>query len=291
MDLDFADRPFRRADALSHGLISRRRLDSGCRLIRPGVCISNRATLTPMLRAMAVWEWSRGSVVLSEVSAAAVLGTEYLGEHTRASCVSHVPLKCRGWVRIHQDCLDEDDIWHVRGMAVTSPVRTAFDVARRLAFSQSVEVIDQIYQATGLTREQLADYAVRHSGLHGVRRVPAAIDASDEGAESVWETRARLAVIASGLPRPRTQLEIRWPNGEFIARVDMCWPEYRVIFEYDGDGPHSTTKQRDRDIERWNELLEAGYRVVRVRAPQLMRPNPRVLSQVRSELRAAGADV
>lgn len=192
---------------------------------------------------------------------------------------------------MHQDRLRECDVRCVGGMRVTSPVRTAFDVARRMPYPQSVEVVDALYQATGLTRRELAEYAQAHRGLRGGPRVPAVIEASDEGAESVWETRARLAVVASGLPRPRTQVVIRRADGAFLARVDMCWPEYRVVFEYDGDAPHATRAQRDRDIERWNDLHEAGYAVIRVRAPQLRGGAPKVLGQLRAALRSAGAPV
>lgn len=266
-------------------------MQSHYRLILPGVCIRNSVVLTSCLRALAVWEWSRGTVVLSGVSAAAVLGARYLGDHTHASCISRVPRRCRDWVHVHQDRLDAGDVRRVRGMRVTSPARTAFDVARRLPYPRSVEVVDALYQATGLTRAELAGYARSHRGMRGGPRVPAVIDDSDEGAESVWETRARLAVIASGLPRPRTQVVIRSADGAFIARVDMCWPEYRVVFEYDGDAPHATTAQRDRDIVRWNALHEAGYVVIRVRAPHLRGGAPTALAQLRSALRSAGAPV
>lgn len=266
-------------------------MESRYRLILPGVCIRNSVMLTPYLRALAVWEWSRGEVVLSDVSAAAVMGAGYLGDHRDASCISRAPRRCRAWVHVHQDHLDESDVRRVRGVRVTSPVRTAFDVARRVPYPQSVEVVDALYQATNLTRAVLAEYSRTHRGLRGGPRVPAVIEASDEGAESVWETRARLAVVAAGLPPPRTQVDIRRADGSFIARVDMCWPEYRVVFEYDGDAPHATTAQRDRDIVRWNDLHEAGYVVIRVRAPHLRDGAAKALGQLRSALRAAGAPV
>src|SRR5699024_8965777 len=157
--------------------------------------------------------------------------------------------------------------------------RTAFDVACRMPYPANVEVIDQIYQATGLTRRRLADYVARHPGFPGIAGAMAAVEASDEGAESVWETRARMAVVAAGLPRPETQVRIHDVHGRFLARVDMCWPQHRVVFEYDGDGPHSTRPQRDRDIVRWNDLTDAGYTVIRVRAPHLRGDLPRVLAQ------------
>ncbi|QDQ98733.1 endonuclease domain-containing protein [Tomitella fengzijianii] len=292
MDID--DAPFRGTEALASGAVSRRRLAEQHRRILPGVYLHTAAALTPLQRARAVWLWSRGRAVLAEVSAAAVLGAHYLGDHTHACCIRAAPCHLApryGWLHVHQDRLDPEDVQRVRGMAVTSPARTAFDVARRMPYPANVEVIDQIYQATGLTRRGLAEYVAEHPGFRGVAQAAAAVEASDEGAESVWETRARMAVVAAGLPRPEAQVDIRDADGAFLARVDMCWPQYRVIFEYDGDGAHSTVRQRDRDITRWNDLTDAGYTVIRVRAPHLRGAMPRVLEQLRAALRKAGAGV
>ncbi|WP_182358397.1 DUF559 domain-containing protein [Tomitella gaofuii] len=292
MDIDNA--PFRGAEALASGAVSRRRLASQYRRILPGVYLRATAALSPLRRARAVWLWSRGRAVLAGVSAAAVLGAQYLGDHTHACCIRATPHRLAPryrWLHVHQDLLDAGDVRRVRGMAVTSPARTAFDVACRMPYPANVEVIDQIYQATTLTRRRLAEYVARHPGFPGITQAAAAVEASDEGAESVWETRARMAVVASGLPRPETQVYIYDADGRFLARVDMCWPQYRVIFEYDGDDPHSTTRQRDRDITRWNDLTDAGYAVIRVRAPHLQGTMPRVLGQLRAALRKAGADV
>ncbi len=71
----------------------------------------------------------------------------------------------------------------------------------------------------------------------------------------------------------------------------MCRPQYRVVFEYDGDGTHSTRRQRDRDLTRWNDLIDAGYAVIRVRAPHLRGDLPRALAQLHTALKKAGADV
>ncbi len=292
--VDIDNAPFRGADALAAGAVSRRRLPQQYRRVLPGVYLRTAVPLTALQRARAVWQWSRGRAVLAGVSAAAVLGAQYLGDHTHACCVRATPHRLAPpyrWLHVHQDALAPEDVWRVQGMAVTSPARTAFDVACRMPYPASVEVIDQIYQATRLTRRRLAEYVARHPGFPGIAQAAAAVDASDEGAESVWETRARMAVVAAGLPRPETQVCIHDADGSFLARVDMCWPQYRVIFEYDGDDPHSTKRQRDRDITRWNDLTDAGYAVIRVRAPHLRGDMPRVLEQLRSALRKAGADV
>lgn len=55
----------------------------------------------------------------------------------------------------------------------------------------------------------------------------------DGGAQSPYETRTRLVLLAAGLPRPDTQLVVR-DRGRFVARLDMGWAAWKVAVEFDG---------------------------------------------------------
>ncbi|WP_200173568.1 hypothetical protein [Tomitella cavernea] len=107
MDIDNA--PFRGTEALAAGAVSRRLLAKQHRRILPGVYLRTTAALTPLQRARAVWQWSRGRAVLAGVSAAAVLGAQYLGDHTHACCIRATPHRLAPQYRrlhVHQDTLD-----------------------------------------------------------------------------------------------------------------------------------------------------------------------------------------
>jgi Protein of unknown function (DUF559) len=88
--------------------------------------------------------------------------------------------------------------------------------------------------------------------------------------------------------------------GEFTAlRVNAessscaawsVWERWWVIVEYDGDH-HFEPEQRNRDIERWNALEAAGWRVIRVKARQLVHGRATLIAQVTRVLRDAGAPV
>ncbi|HEX2645929.1 MAG TPA: DUF559 domain-containing protein [Candidatus Dormibacteraeota bacterium] len=81
------------------------------------------------------------------------------------------------------------------------------------------------------------------------------------------ETRLRMLLITSGLPTPCVQVPLHDESGMFIARPDLYYPERRLAIEYDG------ANHRDRiaaDNRRQNRLLEAGYRVLRFTAADIL---------------------
>nr|WP_239520910.1 DUF559 domain-containing protein [Blastococcus saxobsidens] len=67
------------------------------------------------------------------------------------------------------------------------------------------------------------------------------------------------------------QHTIRDAAGEFVARVDLAFPESRVAIEYDGAW-HAEPGQFRRDRRRLNRLVEAGWTVLHVTAADLRDP-------------------
>jgi len=54
--------------------------------------------------------------------------------------------------------------------------------------------------------------------------------------ESLLETLMVQLIRRNGaIPTPTRQFEVRGPNGVFIARVDLAWPERGVVLELDGE--------------------------------------------------------
>jgi very-short-patch-repair endonuclease len=106
----------------------------------------------------------------------------------------------------------------------------------------------------------------------------------DNGAESPQETRTRSLLIDSWLPRPQTQIGVgRW-------RIDMGWDEFKVGVEYDGPQHWTNPRRRTRDIEKYADLDNRGWRMVRVN-DELLRYRPDVIvSRVCTALRSAGAE-
>ena len=83
------------------------------------------------------------------------------------------------------------------------------------------------------------------------------------------------------------QYTVREPDGRFVARVDLAFPEQRVAIEYDGAW-HGAPGQLARDRRRLNALVAAGWTVLHVTAADLNEPEA-LLPRVRALLRAATA--
>ncbi|MHB8511112.1 MAG: endonuclease domain-containing protein [Actinomycetota bacterium] len=86
-----------------------------------------------------------------------------------------------------------------------------------------------------------------------------------------------------GLPNPVRQFVIR--DGErFIARVDLAYPEQRLIIEADGYEFHSSRSAFERDHERDIERTRLEWRVIRVTSQQLRRDPDAVIDSIRNAL-------
>jgi very-short-patch-repair endonuclease len=282
--------PFRGSHALAGGLVTDHALRHHYVRIYPDVYIHRDVPIDPAVRARAVWCWSGGRGVLAGWSAAAMLGSRWIDRGADGAIVLDDHRRPPKGLAVYRDALTLDDRVGRNGCTVTSPVRTAFDLARRLDLDTGIEAVDALYQATDLSRMELDSYTREHPGVRGVRRLRRVVELSDEGAESIWETRTRLAIVRSGLPQPTSQVRILDALGRFVARVDLCWPPWKVIVEYDGD-QHFDAPARHRDIERGNALEVLGYRVIRVKARQLTNGSAVLLDQIRHVLRQAGAPV
>lgn len=256
--------------------------------VLPNVYLHRSVELDAMARARAAWCWSGGAGVLAGWSAAAALGVKWIDPALPAAINLPGHHRQPPGLELFRDVLAPDDVRLCQSFDVTSSARTASDLARRLPLDDAVRAIDAIYQATGLTPRELDAYVRGQSGLRGIRRAREAIALSDAGAESPWETTTRLVLVRAGLPIPETQIVIHGPDGRVIARADLGWREWRVLVEYDGDH-HFDRHQRNRDIERWNALESAGWRVIRVKARQLASGRALLIDQVREVLRSYGA--
>jgi len=109
-----------------------------------------------------------------------------------------------------------------------------------------------------------------------------------QGAESRPETRLRLVLVRAGLPEPELARDLYDSRGKWLARVDLYFPEWRVVVEYDGEQHRTSSVQYDRDERRLEALIGADYSVVRVRKGQLFGHPDVAAERVARALRARG---
>ncbi|HET6731353.1 endonuclease domain-containing protein [Mycobacterium sp.] len=259
--------PFIGSEALATGAFTKRTLRSRNQLIHRNVYLPAGQRLTP---AIAAWLWSGRDATVAGMSAAALHGTNWIDADLPAE-LCRAEGAANGIV-VHRDVLRSDEICLKDGISVTTPARTAFDIGRRSAETTAVVRLDALANATGLTGDAVLAVAEHHPGVRGIVRLRTVVDLMDGGAESPQETRTRLLLVRSGLRRPQTQINVaRW-------RIDMGWEEFLVGVEYDGPQHWTDPSIRNRDIEKYAQLAERGWLIIRVNS-ELLRYRPHVVVQ------------
>jgi hypothetical protein len=89
----------------------------------------------------------------------------------------------------------------------------------------------------------------------------AASTAGYEPGDSDLEVRFARAIVAGGLPEPVQQHRVI--AGTRRCRIDLAYPELRLAIEIDGWEHHRTRSAFDDDRARANDLVVAGWNVLR----------------------------
>ena len=188
----------------------------------------------------------------------------------------------------HRELLPPSDRTLVAGVRVTTPARTALDVAHGAESLYGATAALDRFLALGLVDPQgLSEALSRHP--RGARpRMRRAVDLSDPGSHSPAESWTRVMVCGARLPRPRTQCPVETVQGLFHA--DLGWPDHRVAVEYDSAAHHCARHERARDRLRHRAMADAGWLVVSIGVHDLQRRPARLLRRLRDALFERGWD-
>jgi hypothetical protein len=243
-------RPFIGSEALGDGL-TRGQLRWNYVAALPNIYLPNDATRTILLNAEATWLWTGRTGVIAGRAAAALHGALWVDDSTPVEVITDHTRPRRGII-VREERIARDEITTSGGVQVTTPARTALDLARHLPRDTAVLHLDALAAATGVTARDALALAPRYRGARGIRRAPAALDLMDAGAQSPKETWLRLLLIDEGFPRPRTQIGVT--DGFAQAFLDMGYDDLKVGLDYDG-ALHQTDRRRYvHDVGR-NELI------------------------------------
>jgi hypothetical protein len=282
--------PFLGTEAIAAGTVNRYQLATHYRALHRNVYAAKDHQLTPVQKAVAAWLWSRRQATLCGVSAAALHGSKWIDARLPAE-VNQASQHTTQGIVLHCESLRDDEVMPIRGMPVTTPARTAFDLGRRYGLTLAVIRIDALMQATDVKSDEIDELIDRHPGMRGLVQLRRALSLADAGAESPQETRVRLVLTAAGLRPDRTQIDVFDVYGSHVGRIDMGWPQWRVGVEYDGVQHWDDPRQRTRDIDRQAELEALGWRIVRVSADMLRYRQRVIVERTRAALQAAGCRV
>lgn len=193
-------------------------------------------------------------------------------------------------IRLHTaTALPSEDLRLVTGIRTTAVERSMLDFAGSAHPDALAYAIDVAVRLELTTVDQLAAFLDRRRrrGRPGVAALDRALDQTWLGvAESRYE-RALLDMLEEAGLGGVPQYDILDADGRFIARVDVAWPLQRVALEVDGHAFHATRDQREHDAVRQNQVLVAGWNLLRCTSDQVHRRDRSITRSVGRALREA----
>jgi hypothetical protein len=259
------------AHAVAEGWLTRRQLREGPYVrVLHGVYADPSLPRDHLLRCRATSLLMPEGAALGGRSAAALLGGPAPSYGDPVTVVLPPPLKWTGprGVRVHRTDLGGREVVRLsEDLPITSPLRTAWDLAVLEILPTAVGVLDAMLRHGLLGESQLTGLLAGSAGRWGRQRVRRALDLVDVRSESPPESWVRVACALGGLPAPVPQFDVV-DDGTWLARVDLAWPEARVVVEYEGEH-HFDGLQIARDDVRLGRLVAAGWTVVRLSAADL----------------------
>jgi hypothetical protein len=145
--------------------------------------------------------------------------------------------------------IESRDIEIVNGVAVTSPCRTALDLARYRPRPDALAAVDALTHAELVALEELVDELPRFRGGRNIARAAEVISLAEPKTESPGESRLRLRIVDAGFPRPEPQIEF-FEDGVLIYRLDLGIRALQRGMEYDGER-HEQQTEYDEFRRQW----------------------------------------
>lgn len=239
------------SELLRRGALTRGQLRWNYRPIFPDIYVPKSGPLPLRRRTVGAYLWSGRNGVITGRAAAALHGALWVADGAPVEMLWRNGRPPDGIV-VRNERIGPEEITVVAGLPVTTPERTALDLARHLPRDLAVQNLDALARATGVKAADALILAERYPRARGLRRAEVALDLMDGGAQSPRESWLRLVLIDGGLPRPRTQ--IRVTDGFNEAFIDMGYDVPMVGADYEGKH-HATDRPRYvHDIGR-NELI------------------------------------
>jgi|KBSSwiStaDraftv2_1062776.scaffolds.fasta_scaffold01037_24 hypothetical protein len=226
--------PFIGSEAIANGALTRGQLRWNHTAVHPDVYLVNGQRRDIVTNAYAAWLWTGRRGVIAGRAAAALYGDPSVMDENPIELIVGLRRQRREGVVVRNERIGADEIRTIASMPVTSPTRTALDLARHLSRDEAVMVLDQLAAVTGVEYRQVVPLIERYRGARGVEGAWEALSLMDGGTRTPKETQIRLWLIDGGLPTPRTSIVLG--EGPTAAIIGMGWEDAKVgVSHYEPD--------------------------------------------------------
>lgn len=176
---------------------------------------------------------------------------------------------------------------HKAHIPLTDPLLTLFDLAGVLRFHHLEHAVDagiasRLVTLAGLRAEVQRRQARGRRGGPALRAILQGRGVLPGPPPSVLESRMYRLLCRHDLAPPVRELPVASRGHHY--RLDFAYPEAGLAVETDGYEHHATPQARDEDAARQNNLVLAGWRVLRYTWGDLTREPEYVARQVRQAL-------
>lgn len=175
--------------------------------------------------------------------------------------------------------LSAPDVTVHSGVPITTVGRTLLDLGRYLG-PRHLEIALESALRRGITSaDALAGLAAGSDArVPGVKVLRAVLVGREPGrpAGSAAEVEFALALRIGGAPPGERQYVLKLPQGTTYV-LDRAWPDLKVAVEIDGFAFHSGRQQHSADLVRQNEIVRAGWTLLRY-APSQVAARPRAVA-------------
>jgi hypothetical protein len=229
--------------------------------------------------------------VASHFAAGALHGIDGIGRGTPELTIPRGQEHRRPGMLLHTSTdLDRCRVAVVEGIPTTDINRTILDLGRKLGDQRLLRSIEWARREDKTDWSSLIHTLARHArrgrpGIRRLRRVIVANAERDEITDSDFELLV-LALLAEAGVRTPDLHHCVYEGDRFIAEVDLAYPQLKIAVELDGS-VHLQPEVREKDLVKQNDLILAGWIVLRFSYGRFQRHPEQIVAEIRAAMTAA----
>ena len=280
-------RPFTRAEAIAAGVSPSSLRGPNFRQIFRGVYIHSSVPPHPILRIQAALLIHPALAFASHLSAARVydLPIPYTAEE-HVSVFAEADRRRRPEIRNHIAAEGRSvNLW--RGIRVSTPDELFVELASVVGLVDLVVAGDALVRRRLTTPDEL-ELACARSGDRSALTARRAAAFVRKDVDSPMETRLRMLLVLAGLPEPDVNHKIFDEHGRLRFRLDLSYPDLKLIVEYDGQQHRDDLDQWEHDVDRREWFDRNGWMIGPVFSRGIFRRPDKTIERVRGALELRG---
>lgn len=187
-------------------------------------------------------------------------------------------------VRYRTSALTAAEVTTAYGIRLSTPIRTAIDIARYHGFQEGLIAMDWLLSIAHVERSDILLHIERMGRVRNCGVARDAARAAVYNADSPMESLARAEFLLRGVTGWKFQAQVQ------RYRVDFLFDD-SVILELDGDTKHASDPRRSllQERKRERELTNQGYTVLRYGFTDVLHRMDEILARIELERARAKA--